>query len=59
MDLVRQIRTSMSALQALEAIIEIDECGSTMEHFETLAELLIRTYKGEGMKKWAQGIENW
>jgi len=42
----------MSALQALEAIIEIDECGSTMEHFETLAELLIRTYKGEpkGMK---------
>lgn len=59
LDLVRQIRTSMSALQALEAIIEIDECGSTMEHFETLAELLIRTYKGEGMKKWAQGIENW
>lgn len=55
LDLVRQIRTSMSALQALEAIIEIDECGSTMEHFETLAELLIRTYKGEGMKKWAQG----
>jgi len=46
LDLVRQIRTSMSALQALEAIIEIDECGSTMEHFETLAELLIRTYKG-------------
>ena len=60
MDLVRQIRTSMSALQALEAIIEIDECGSTMEHFETLAELLIRTYKGEGMKNWAQGDDkNW
>ena len=43
---MRQIRTSVSALQALNAIIEVDQCGSTQEDFDTLAELLIRTYQG-------------
>ena len=45
-DITRQIRTSVSSLQALEAIVAVDKYGTSLQDFDKLAESLIRTYKG-------------
>ncbi|CAJ1395683.1 unnamed protein product [Effrenium voratum] len=45
-EITRQIRVSVSSIQALEAIIKIDRCSSSLEDFESLASTLITTYKG-------------
>lgn len=45
-DITRQLRTSVSSLQALDGILQIDRCGSGTEDFDRLAKTLIDTYGG-------------
>ena len=45
-DITRQLRTSVSSLQALDAILQIDECSSGTADFDRLAKTLIETYRG-------------
>ena len=42
----RQIRTSVSSVHALHAMIQIDEGGIIMDNFDSLAATLISTYGG-------------
>ncbi|CAJ1462137.1 unnamed protein product [Effrenium voratum] len=45
-EISRQLRTSASSLQALEAIIKIDVNGITSRNFKSIAQALIDTYQG-------------
>ena len=45
-DITRQLRTSVSSLQALDGILQIDRCSSGIADFDRLAMTLIDTYKG-------------
>ncbi|CAE7213008.1 unnamed protein product [Symbiodinium natans] len=45
-EMARQVRTSASSVQALEAIIRIDEMGISAQNFDSLADTLIHTYQG-------------
>lgn len=45
-EMTRQVRTSASSVQALEAIIRIDEMGNSAQNFDNLADTFIKTYQG-------------
>eukprot|EP00913_Durusdinium_trenchii_P031325 g29332.t1 len=45
-EVARQVRSSVSSVQALEAMMKIDDAGIALENFASLAEALISTYQG-------------
>ena len=45
-EITRQIRTSVSSLQALEGVVIVAGPNSSFEEFDVMADILIRTYGG-------------
>ncbi|CAK9022253.1 CHASE domain-containing protein [Durusdinium trenchii] len=51
-EVARQVRSSVSSVQALEAMMKIDDAGIALENFASLAEALISTYQGISNLPW-------
>lgn len=45
-DLRRQVVTSLSSIQALSAMIKVDNSNFTIHNFDAIADSLVKTYKG-------------